>query len=225
MESLDAFNNRIDNVLGEERQKIAEFQHRQVDLYHERQQRLQQYEQEVRELIPVIAPRLRALAERFRDKMHVQPIVREHTREIECHFKSEIASVSLKLSAYPDHEARNIVFEYNLRIVPLLFKFDSNLTMRQPLENVDRAAVIKWFDDRIVDFIKTYISIYENDHYLKGHQVIDPVAGVSFPKHFAAAKLDWQGQTHYFLSLETLAQFENEHGVPADEGAASGRNE
>lgn len=217
MESLDAFAARIDSVLGEERRKIVQFQQQQTELYHDRQQRLVRYEQEIRDLIPVIAPRLRALAERFKDVVQVHPVIRAHTRELVLDFRSSLAKVELTFGAYPDRDVKNIVFQYDLEIIPVLLKFDSHLTMQQPLDNLDRAAVIKWFDDRIVDFIKTYVSIYENDYYLQGQRVEDPIAGVSFPKHFAATTLVWQGQTYYFISHDTLVEFEKRHSIPPQE--------
>ncbi|MCA9239378.1 MAG: hypothetical protein KDA37_04225 [Planctomycetales bacterium] len=213
MESLEALNTRIESVLSEERQKIEQFQDEQARLYHERQGRLARYEQVVQGLIPLIAPRVRSLAERFLSVVEAKPVVREHSREITFDFKSNLASVTLKLGAYPDEDVRNIVFQYELRIIPMLIKFNSHQTLEQPLDQVDRDAVIKWFDDRIVDFIKTYISIYENGYYLKGQRVRDPVANVLFPQHFAAAKLDWEGETYYFVSRDTLEAFEREHGL------------
>jgi len=217
METVDSFVARIDSVLGGERRKIADFRKEQTELYHDREQRLVRYEAEVRDLIPLIAPRLRALAERFKDVVKVQPVVRAHTRELLLEFRSSLARVRLKFGAFPDRDVRNIIFEYDLDIVPVFLKFDSQLTLQQPLEKVDRAAVIKWFDDRIVDFIKTYVSIYENDFYLQGQWVNDPIAGVSFPKHFAATTLKWQGETYFFISHETLDEFEKRHSIPPQE--------
>ncbi len=46
-------------------------------------------------------------------------------------------------------------------------------------------------------------------HATKQHQqrvlVSDTVAGITFPKYFAAATLEHNGTTHYFISEETRA--------------------
>ena len=43
--------------------------------------------------------------------------------------------------------------------------------------------------------------------------VSDTVAGISFPKYFAAATLDHGGTTYYFVSDETRREFEKRHGL------------
>jgi hypothetical protein len=43
--------------------------------------------------------------------------------------------------------------------------------------------------------------------------VSDTVAGISFPKHFAAATLEHGGTTPYFVSDKTRREFEKCHGV------------
>ena len=72
-------------------------------------------------------------------------------------------------------------------------------------------------DDRIVDFVKTYVALHENQYYLKDYLVDDPIAGVRFPKYAAAATLDVSGKTYYFISDETRAEFES-RGVTVREG-------
>lgn len=220
MDNLDSFTTRIDSVLNEERQKILKFQQEQLELFHQRQARLAQYEKAIGELIPAISPRLRLLAERFKDDVNAKPIVRAHTRELVMDFRSGLAKITLKFSAFPDKDVQNIVFQYNLEIIPVLLQYDSQATLSQPLDKLDQSAVIKWIDDRIVDFIKTYVSIYENNYYLQGQRVEDPITGISFPKHFAACRLEWEGQTYYFISPETLAEFEKQHGI-APKGASA----
>ena len=66
----------------------------------------------------------------------------------------------------------------------------------------------RWIDDRIVSFVRTYLALHENEHYLKDHMVEDPVAGVRFPKFAAAATLESGGKTFYFISDETRSEFQ-----------------
>ena len=71
-------------------------------------------------------------------------------------------------------------------------------------------SITKWLDDRIVGFAKTYLSLHENEHYLKGQMVDDPVAHVRFPKFAAGATCQRKGMTFYFISDETAAEFEKQ---------------
>jgi YHS domain-containing protein len=63
-------------------------------------------------------------------------------------------------------------------------------------------------DDRLVAFVRTYLSLYENEYNLATHLVEDPVAHVRFPKCAAVATLERQGKTHYFITESTRDEFD-----------------
>ena len=128
-------------------------------------------------------------------------------------FKSELASIDLRFAVAPDADVRNLIFTYDLQILPILMKFDSHDEIEFPLDAVDKAALGKWIDDRIVDFVKTYLSLHENQYYLKGHMVEDPIAKVQFPKYAAGATLEVGGKTHYFIDESTLREFQQKQAA------------
>lgn len=119
-----------------------------------------------------------------------------------------MARIDLRFAVVPDADVRNLIFSYDLEIIPILMKFDSRDETEFPLDSVDKAALGKWFDDRIVSFVKTYLSLHENQYYLKGHMVEDPIAKVQFPKYAAGATLDVAGKTLYFIDDTTLQEFQ-----------------
>jgi YHS domain-containing protein len=82
-----------------------------------------------------------------------------------------------------------------------------------PIDKVDKEAVAKWIDDRIVDFVQTYFAMGENEIYLKDYMVEDPIAHVRFPKQAAATTLDWQGQKFYFIGEETRREFAEQNKI------------
>jgi YHS domain-containing protein len=94
-------------------------------------------------------------------------------------------------------------------------RFDAHSVLEMPLNRVDTETVAQWTEDRIVDFVKTYVALHENQYYLKDYLVDDPIAGVRFPKYAAAAMLDANGKTYYFISEETRAEFEAREAQPA----------
>jgi YHS domain-containing protein len=125
-----------------------------------------------------------------------------------------LAQIVLKFSAATDSDVRNLVLNYNLEILPILMRFDAHSILEMPLDRVDADVVAQWTDDRIVDFVKTYVALHENQYYLKDYLVDDPIAGVRFPKYAAAATLDANGKTYYFISDETRAEFESREAQP-----------
>jgi YHS domain-containing protein len=94
-----------------------------------------------------------------------------------------------------------------------LMKFEPHAVLELPLDKVDPEAVAQWTEDRIVDFVKTYVALHENQYYLKDFLVQDPIAGVQFPKYAAAATLESNGTKYYFISDETQAEFRNREGI------------
>ena len=76
-----------------------------------------------------------------------------------------------------------------------------------------RKKLHKWIDDRLVQFVQTYLSLHENQYYLKEHMVEDPVAHVRFPKFAAGATLESGGKTHYFIGEETRRAFQEQQAT------------
>jgi YHS domain-containing protein len=153
---------------------------------------------------------LEALARVFGQRVDVQPHVEPGRRSGTFEFKSELAQIKLTFSVSPDADVRKLVFSYDLHILPILMKFDSHQEIEFPLGAVDEAALAKWLDDRIVSFVATYLSLHENEYYLKGHMVEDPIAKISFPKYAAGATLEVAGRTYYFVDETTQKQFQQQ---------------
>jgi hypothetical protein len=145
--------------------------------------------------------------------MTVKPQVQPTLREANMRFQSQLARIDLKFSATTDSEVRKLVLGYDLEILPILMQFKRHDSLEMPLDKIDPAAVAQWADDRIVDFVKTYMALHENQYYLKDYLVEDPIAGVRFPRHAAAATLDVRGKTCYFISADTRAEFAKREGI------------
>jgi hypothetical protein len=89
-------------------------------------------------------------------------------------------------------------------------KFDSHDEIEFPLGAVDDQALGNWMDDRIVDFVKTYLSLHENQYYLKGHMVEDPIAKIQLPKYAAGASLQEKGKTIYLINDASMQEYQKQ---------------
>jgi YHS domain-containing protein len=199
---------RIDAEFSAAEKRLNEFRSQQVQEYQYRQERLEQFERTLDELRGVWEPRLDALAEKFGNRVDVHPTIEPGRRSATFEFQSNLASVTLRLSVSPDAEVRKLIFTYDVDIVPILMKFDSHAELEQPLDGVSSVKLAEWLDDRIVDFVRTYLALHENHYYLQDHMVEDPVAKVRFPKFAAAATLEQKGKTLYFIDESTLREFQ-----------------
>jgi YHS domain-containing protein len=204
---------RIDAEFSALDAKVKRAQAEKQDEHKARQQRLLAFEKRLGELAGVWKPRLEALVTRFGDEVKATPQVTSSGRAGAFEFSSKLARIRLRFSASTDRDVRNVILDYNLEIIPVLMTYDSHERAEWPLDAVDEAAVGAWIDDRIVDFVKTYLSLHENQYYLKDHMVEDPIAGVRFPKFAAGASLEWEGKTYYFIGEETQREFKAQRKI------------
>jgi YHS domain-containing protein len=212
MSDVSVLLERIDAEFSALEGKIKRAQGEKLQEHQERQNRLATFKQELDTLPEVWGPRLDALMERFGDHAKVAPRLESTSRAVTMDFESELARIRLRLSATTDQDIRNLVLNYDLEILPTLMQFDGHAQGQWPIDAIDREAIGDWIDDRLVSFVKTYLSLHENEYYLKEHMVRDPVAGVRFPKYAAAATMDVGGKTYYFIGEETRREFESKQG-------------
>ena len=213
MATVDSLMDRIEAQFAAAKDRVKQLQAQRAEEFQGRQQRLEQFEQKLGQLRAIWQPRLEALGKKFGERVDVQPRVEPSRRSGTFEFQSELARIKLCFSVSPDADVRKLVFSYDLQILPILMKFDSHDEIEFPLEAVDETALAKWFDDRIVSFVQTYLSLHENQYYLKGHMVEDPIAKVSFPKYAAGATLEVAGKTVYFIDETTREEFQRKQAA------------
>jgi YHS domain-containing protein len=213
MTDINTLASRIDAEFSAVEQKVKNLQTEQVQEHKQRQNRLEQLGRVFDELREIWGPRLDLLVKKFGDRVQTKPRVVPSTREVTFDFQSRLARVRLKCAAFTDRDIQKVILSYDLEIVPVLMRFTPHAEIEFPLNAVDKDAAARWIDDRIVDFVQTYLSMGENEIYLKDEMVEDPIARVSFPKVVAAATLEWGGKTFYFVSEETRQEFEKQQGI------------
>jgi hypothetical protein len=213
MPDINSLASRIDAEFTAVAEKIKKFQVEQVEEHKERQQRLELLGKVFEEMSAIWKPRLELLVQKFGDRVHVEPRILPSTREATFAFKSQMARVGLKFSATTDRDVRKLILNYDLEIIPVLMHYIPHEELEFPLNAVDKEAAAKWVEDRIVEFLKSYLSLGENEYYLKENMVEDPIANVRFPSVAAAATLDWQGKKFYFVGEETRREFAQQHGI------------
>jgi YHS domain-containing protein len=201
---------RIRDEFTASQEKLKQFQQKQVEQHHAHQQRMVRLEQVFDQLQEVWRPRLEALAKEFGDRIQATPDVSPGRRQATMQVKSPLATIRLQFSAAADADVTKLVLAYDLDILPVLMQFERHAEIAIPLEEVNPDVIGKWLDDRIVEFVKTYLSLHENEYYLKDQMVDDPVAHVRFPKLAAGATRERGGKTYYFISDETACEFDRQ---------------
>jgi YHS domain-containing protein len=214
MTNLDTLLRRIDQELVTEvkRQKAA--WQEVVQANRERGPRLQRYDAMATRLIDLLKPRLAAFIDRFKDVVKAEPVVREHTRAMNLTFAATVAKVTLRFEVFPDRDVSHIRLECTQEIIPVVVRYDKQSVLEFPLDAVQDDAVVQWFDERIVAFVKAYLDLVRQDAALREHiedqLVEDPVAKIRFPKYLASSTLERDGRTYYFVDEDTRQEFEKD---------------
>ncbi len=205
---LEALLSRIDSEFSQSKAKVEKFRQQSLEDYQGRQTRLSLFDKACESLKAVWGPRLEALKQAFGEKVRVAPSADTGRRQATFAFTSNLARISLSFTATTDMDVKNLVLEYSLEIMPVLMSYADRARLEQPLDHIDEKAVGAWMDDRIVEFVRTYLSIHENEFYLKARMVEDPIAHVRFPEFAAVTTLERGGKTIYFIANETREEYE-----------------
>lgn len=221
---LDDFSSRLDSAFAllpqaiEQRRSVIDRE------YQERQQRFaQEFIPAVAKVREIFGPRSDALVARFKDIIHLSADVRDDFSKVAFSFDSSLAQVTLRFNFAHDEEVRKLILVYDLEILPILMKFDNHSTLDLPLAAFDENAVTEWLESRMISFTRSFVELNANQYYLNDQMVEDPVARIRMPKAVARETLKFEGQTYYFISAQTRAEFEKRHetAAPQTNGAAS----
>lgn len=213
MSDLKQLESRLEGVLTEAKEKAKQAQQAMLQDHLQRQKALKEYEKVQDQIIELVKPRLEVLANRSGERVTVTPSVAQYRRTARFEFRSPKAYITLSFSVGPDREVKNAVVEYDLKVVPVLWQFDSHFDFRTPIASPDTAALVKWLDDRIIGFADLFVRINESEIVEKAETVEDPIAKVKFPKFAAGASLEHGGQTYYFIDDSTRVQFAKQKGI------------
>jgi YHS domain-containing protein len=214
MTDLNTLIRRIDQELKTDvtRQKVAWEELARAN--RERGSRLQRYDAVAHHIIELVKPRLTAFIERFKSVAKAEPVVREHTRALNLTFAATVAKVTLLFEVFPDREVNHVRLECTQEIIPVVVPYDKQSALEFPLDAVQDDAVVQWFDERIVAFVKTYVALVRQDadlqEHLKDQFVEDPVTKIRFPKYLASSTLERDGRTYYFVDEDTRREFEKQ---------------
>jgi hypothetical protein len=125
----------------------------------QQQRRLEQLGKVFDELREVWRPRLELLVQEFGNRVQTSPHIVPSERDVSFTFQSSKAHIKLRFSALPDREFQRLILGYLLEITPAVIHYKTYDQLEFPLNAVDKQVVAKWMDDRIMDFVQTYLSL------------------------------------------------------------------
>lgn len=201
MEKVDKLAERILNRFEQHRQDLDNKQQQLDSKMKEMLEQRERLSAIARSRIKsVVFPRMEELERHFVNaKVQVLNMDANSTCICEfAHTPSYPAVVRLGISLLPgDNES--LTARYDLTILPELMEFTRNADAIFPLDG-DGEALAGWVEDRILDFINTYLCLETHPLYQKNSTVLDIVCGMHIPIAAATSSVVRQGRTFYFCS-------------------------
>src|SRR5262245_58838208 len=124
---------RIEGAFTAVKSKVKQDQQRELQMYQERQKLLKDYEKAQARIVEIAKPRLEAFVKPAGQHVSVTPSVSDTRRSASFEFHSQKAHMTLTFAVAPDREIKNAVVEYDLKMVPILWKFDSHAEFKTPI--------------------------------------------------------------------------------------------
>jgi YHS domain-containing protein len=120
------------------------------------------------------------------------------------------ATVKLTVALTHDGLVQDVTLSYDVEILPVFIDYRRHDEITFPLDDFDEDAAFDWVDERILEFVRTYMELQYAERYQRNNLVTDPVLDRRFSKLHAAAEKEHGGHTFYFLTAESLAVFESD---------------
>jgi YHS domain-containing protein len=231
MPAVNQLVQRLSDEVNVARERLHSLQAEATQVFHGQEERFKRFVALADRIRAIFQPRIAALTEVnvFKDIKKSVRLDRQGPEGLGLHEETTTlvvpyseespAKVVLTFRVSHDRAIENAVIEYGLEILPIYIKFDSHAQLLVALDNPSDEAIAAWFDDRLVEFTRTYLAMSFTDQYQTKSLETDPVMNIRFPRAFAAGKKEDHGRTYYFYTKESLQDFEK---APSDYiGAAS----
>jgi YHS domain-containing protein len=209
MDKLDQLDRRIREQLEKHEDRARLRQNHVERIMQEWQARHDRFTEVADRLMQtVIRPRVERLKAHFPNAVPPEEVNTRHTCVYQfAHTAQFPATATLELGVTRDGEARTLVMQHKLTILPMFFPFEGSDQLSMPLEMLDEDKIARWVDDKIVGFVETYLRLETADQYQTENTATDPVCGMQVSKTRPGATLEYASQTFYFCLDECRSRF------------------
>jgi len=198
----------IQRIEQHRQQSVATQQQLDLEMKTELENQEQYHTAANRVIAEIIRPRLEELARYFANATLVAPNSSQETSCF-CSFEHSLqfpATVTLSLSLMPCESSSEFTAHYDLAIFPILMEYRRSESLQVPFSGADD-KIIQWVDDRLIEFLDTYLKLETHPLYQKDNLVLDPVCGMRIPVIVAPCHTELNGKTVYFCSAHCRDAF------------------
>lgn len=153
-----------------------------------------------RQVETVVLPRMQELLQHF-DNGTIEVQQNDNYFGCVCEFAHTPrfpATVRFGIALLPGNETCYTA-RSDLNILPVLMEYIRNNEALIPFE-CENDTLSSWVEDRILEFVDTYLRLETHPLYQKDNTVIDIVCGMHIPFTAATSSIVREGRTFYFCS-------------------------
>lgn len=153
-----------------------------------------------RRIETVILPMMQELLQHF-DNGRIEVQLNDNYYGCVCEFAHSPrfpATVRFGIALLPGNETC-YTSRTDLNILPVLMEYNRNNEALFPMEGGDE-VLSTWVEDRLLEFVDTYLRLETHPLYQKDNLVIDIVCGMHIPFTAATSSVVREGRTFYFCS-------------------------
>jgi YHS domain-containing protein len=171
--------------------------------------RQQQFSEAAKALIArVVKPRLDAVAELFRS---ARTITDEQTGRCWCWFaSSDRFPVTAKVEFVLEHDesVEHVFVRYEACLMPVFIRFQPHDKLTTRLDAINPEQIADWVEERVLEFLETYLHHDRGQEDLEEDILTDPVCGMRLRRSDVQGQADYRGHPYYFCSTECREKFE-----------------
>jgi YHS domain-containing protein len=116
---------------------------------------------------------------------------------------------STKVSFAIEHDVRceTVLVCFEAAMMPLFIRMTEHDRLTTPLESARDEDVEAWVEERLLEFVDSYLSIDRGRDDFGEDMATDPVCGMRISRSSAVASDTYRGHPYFFCSVECQQQF------------------
>lgn len=204
MAEINEFSGKIQGRIDRHRQELAQKQQQLNGEMKHLLERRDNFNGIARNILSsIIYPRMSELARHF-DNAKLTDVDKITDFHCLCEFTHTYrfpALTRLDIHISPSGNYEKLDIGYDLAILPVLIEYqkhdEQSFSLGSPACEEEMS---RWVEEKMLDFLDTYLQLETHPMYQKENVVTDPVCGMRIPIAEAAGKIERDGRTIFFCS-------------------------
>jgi len=120
------------------------------------------------------------------------------------------AVTQLEFSIEHDVRFEKLIVQMRTRMMPVFVRFNDQDNFPKPLESVNEEEVADWVEERLLEFLDTYLRIDAGGNDYAEEPATDPVCGMQILRSKAAVCDPHHGHPYYFCCKDCHTKFQED---------------